>query len=273
MIPTTYRSMKLTVGRLQVLMLVLLGIVVCTDVSAQTVRPASFTVPSKHQSFVVVTEVFQGGESAPVETHRIAFQDGIFYDFPSGDQRAWTMFDLPNSQVVLLNRHTQKQATASTESLIRVSAQAEASITDPQHRERLGMDATINPTSATGYEMTYKGTRYQVTASAPMDPEYAIQYGRFVDWACRLNISRPSGVPPFARMRLNAVMTQRQLLPDRIDVEMQRWVGEDSTPVTIRLNSRTVLVPEISDKIQKQIGEARKMRVTYQAIPWDQFER
>ncbi|WP_146576316.1 hypothetical protein [Neorhodopirellula pilleata] len=220
----------------------------------------------------VVTEVYQGEQPEPVEIHEIAMVEGVFYDFPSKDDQPWTLFDLPQSRVVLLDRKRKQRTSISTEDLIRITAQADAAVTDPDMRRRFGMDGVVEQGSAGELHLTYDQTRYQVHAATPERSEWALQYGQFVDWACRLNIARPRGVPPFARMRLNEAMTRQGVYPQRIEVEMGRKIGVDPTPVIVRLSSRTTLSSTINPETRKRIQEAHSMRVLFAEIPWDEYE-
>lgn len=253
---------------------------------AQPITPASYSdvqeVPPASDLFIV-TQIFQGDQTDPIEVHRIAFKDGVFYDFPSQPEQPWTIFDLPKSRVILLDRKRQQQTSLSTEDLLRLTVQSDTKITDPEQRQRFGMDAEVrpqlNPHSANSqssrgqrFELSYDRTRYEVIAEKPAEPAWAYQYGQFVDWACRLNIARPQGVPPFARMRLNQAMVDQALYGRQINVELSRVVGSDSTPVTIRLRSETSLSSEISDSIADQIKQAQSLQVLFNAVPWDQYE-
>lgn len=220
----------------------------------------------------VRTQVYQGQQSEPVEVHEIALVDGVFYDFPSNPDQPWTVFDLPQSRVVLLDRKHQQRTSLSTEDLIGITAQADAAVTDPAARRRFGMDTEVQQGGSGEILLTYDQTRYQVETAEPEESEWAIQYGQFVDWACRLNIARPRGVPPFARMQLNEVMTRQGVYPQRVVVEMTRHVGAKPTPVLVRLNSHTAFSSTINPETRKRIEEARSMRVLFAEIPWDEYE-
>lgn len=256
-------------------------------VKAQDVRPvahASATSPvTTHPgSLLITTEIFQHlgdrhrrkaskDESRPVETHHVVFQHGTYYDFSSSPDEAWVVFDLPESEIVLLDRHRQQQTRISTSTLIEMTLRANAGLTDPTQRERFGMDAVAQEGPDQTYELAYDRTRYHVTAASPTEPAWALHCGQFVDWACRLNIVRPRGVPPFARMRLNQTLVRDRLYAQQIDVEMGRTVGDDATPIVVRLTSQTQLSDEIPASIADQIRQAKSMRVLYQDIPWDQY--
>lgn len=239
---------------------------------AQTVAPTSFVESVPARTLFAVTKIYQGQQPQPVEIHEIAMVDGVVYDFPADRDQPWTVFDLPQSQVVLLDRKHQQRTSISTEELIRLTAQADSAITDPIQRSRFGMDAEVQVLDENRFELSYDQTHYRVQASSPSQPTWAIQYSQFVDWACRLNIARPRGVPPFARMRINEVVSRAGLFPQRIDVEMTRSIGEDATAVLVRLNSQTTLSPEIGRQTQSRIDETHSMRVLFKEIPWDEYE-
>lgn len=255
---------------------VLLGLAIQSitagPVLAQQVVAASHVETGPSSTLFIVTEIFQGQLPQPVETHEIAFVDGVFYDFPSDAEQPWTIFDLPQSKVVLIDRKHRQRVSVSTEDLIRLTAQADSTITDPVQRMRFGMDAEVQITGGNQFELTYDQTQYRVSASIPSEPKWAIQYGQFVDWACRLNIARPRGVPPFARMRINDTVAKQGLYPEHIEVELKRRIGEDANTVLVKLRSQTRLSSQINDQTRKRIDDTHSMRVLFKEIPWDEYE-
>lgn len=222
--------------------------------------------------WMVVTQIFQGDQHEPSETHHIAFQNGIYYDFPSDLNQVCTVFDLPRSRIVLLDRKRQLQTSVLTEDLIHLAARAEAEVIDATHRQRFGMDAQPTQTGELRFALSYTDTQYDVFGERSPETAMAVQYGRFVDWVCRLNIARPRGVPPFARIKLNALMTGRNVLPRETHVTMTRYVGTERIPATIRLRSTTVVSSEIEEGVIAQIKDAQTMRVVFPDVPWDEYE-
>ncbi len=228
------------------------------------------TTPQRQ--WMVTTRVFQGSETTPAETHAIAYQNGVYYDFPADENQPWTIFDLPRDQVVLLDREHRQRTSLTTEQLMQLTAHAQTGITDAQQRERFGMDAEATQTNDLQFAVQYTDTQYQVTGVRPAHADITAQYGRFVDWVCRLNIARPRGVPPFARMKLNALMTSQNVIPKETSVTLTRYLGTNRTPATIRLKSTTMLEREIEDRLMGQIQDAQTMRVVFQEVPWEQYE-
>ena len=227
---------------------------------------------TSQRQWMVVTNVFQGSEKTPAETHAIVYQNGVYYDFPADENQPWTIFDLPRDQVILLDIKHRQRTSLPSDDLIRLTARAQAEITAPDQRGRFGMDAEATQSNELQFAVTYADTQYQVTGVRPTDPDIAAQYGQFVDWVCRLNIARPRGVPPFARMKLNALMTSRNVMPQETSVILTRHLGENRTPATIRLRSTTMLEQKINDRLLGQIQDAQTMRVVFQVVPWSEFE-
>lgn len=257
------------------LLSILVGTMVLTvSITASTRACAQDTLGSASPptQWTVLTEIYQGDASRPAETHRIALKDGIYYDFPKAAGEPWTIFDLPQSRVILLDRNNQQRTSIPTDDLVSLTAQAEAGVTDAAQRARFGMDAQPIQTSQTQFSLDYEDTQYLVTGVHTSDPDVVAQYGRFVDWACRLNIARPRGVPPFARMKLNELMTRQSILPYETSVTLTRHVGVERTTATIRLRSTTALHREIDESLAAQIQDAQTMRVVFEEVPWDQYE-
>ncbi|TWT56154.1 hypothetical protein [Allorhodopirellula solitaria] len=219
-----------------------------------------------------LTKVFQGDAQRPAETHQIAYQNGVYYDFSAAESQPWVIFDLGQSRVIMLDRERQQRTSIATGDLVRLTARAESEITDEQQRARFGMDAQPMRTSDLNFALDYEGTRYRISGMRASNPDVAAQYGRFVDWVCRLNIARPRGVPPFARMKLNEMMTSHDVLPEETKVTLTRYLGADRIAATIRLRSSMSLQNEIDDAIASQIQDAQTMRVVFEEVPWDQYE-
>lgn len=240
-----------------------------TQVANQGPETASTPKP---RPWMAVSHIYQGDDPNPVETHHVVFKNGIYYDFPADDQQPWTIFDLNASRVILLDRQRQIRTSVPTDDLVQLAARAEAEITDPVDRQRYGMDAVPTRSGELQFDVAYADTRYRVTGTRPGAPKLAAEYGRFVDWACRLNVARPRGVPPFARMKLNAVMTRQNVLPKETAVTLTRHIGAERIPAQIRLRSTTVIQDDLTASINKQVKDAQSMRVIFQEIPWDQYE-
>ncbi len=262
--------MTLTRGKRISFALLVGAIMIVTSATADAQNTLVSTSAARH--WVVLTEVFQGDAAQPDETHQIVFQNGIYYDFPAADGQPWTIFDLPQSRVVLLDREHQQRTSIPTEDLVRLTARAETEVTNAEQRARFGMDAQPSQVSATQFGLHYDDTEYRIIGVRAPDPEVAVQYGRFVDWVCRLNIARPRGVPPFARMKLNELMTAQKVMPRETSVTLTRYVGADRTAATIRLRSVTSLRSEIDASLAAQIQDAQSMRVVYQEVQWDRYE-
>lgn len=246
----------------------ILAIMMAATADAQNTLVSSSAPPQ----WVVLTEVFQGDALKPDETHQIVFQNGIYYDFSAAKDQPWTIFDLPQSRVILLDRERQTRTSIATEDLVRLTARAETELTNVEQRSRFGMDAQPVQASATEFALHYDDTEYHITGVRTGDPDAAAQYGRFVDWVCRLNIARPRGVPPFARMKLNELMMAQNVMPRETSVTLTRYVGADRNAATIRLRSMTSMGSEIDASLAAQIQDAQTMRVVFKEVPWDQYE-
>lgn len=227
---------------------------------------------ARRAEWVWLTRVYQNDGPQPVDEHVIAWVGGAYYDFPARDDLPWTILDLPRSRVVVLDRVAKTRSSVPTEALVRLTAQAEAQIQEPGLRARFGMDAVAERVSETRFRLQYEDASYTVNGVVAEDVDQASIYGRFVDWTCRLNIARPRGVPPFARMKLNDQMTECGVLPSRTELQLQRHVGQPATAVRLKLVSQTEFQPGVSEAVRAKIDEARQMLVTFQEVPWDDYE-
>jgi hypothetical protein len=176
--------------------------------------------PAHAALFSVSTKIFVGASNDPASEHRILFDEGTAYDLSISEDRFATIYNSSDGKVVLLDRESKVQAVVTLDDLLKVTAQAKASVTEPEDRRRLGIEAKVD--AAEGYTMKFDGTEYFVKTQSPADPTIAIAYGRFADLALRMNLLRPLGPPPFARMTLNSHIAGKGEVPTQLTLTLKR---------------------------------------------------
>jgi hypothetical protein len=217
---------------------------------------------SNAAEFTVATKIFVADVESPVAEHRILFADGLVYDLPQTDDRIATVYDAANGKIVLLDRESQQQTILGLEDLLRITAEAKASIDGADDRNRFGLNAQV--ISENGYRIEFAGTEYRVQAETPSDPGIAADYGRFADLALRMNIVRPTGPPPFARMTLNSHIAARGEFPRESNLKISH--GEQ----TIHYRSANQ-IGELTTEDRQQIERIQTELADYRQVPLADF--
>ncbi len=216
-----------------------------------------------------------GGEAEtaePLSEHEILFRGGVVYDLtrvPKSLARFVTVFDPEESRVVLLDRQSMVRSTVSTDNLIELTAKARAATEDPARREALGMMAAAQAdASGERYTIRFGRVAYETGTQRPEDPNVARAFGRFSDWAARLNIARKvNAPPPFARMTLNQTLAIGGQMPDTMTVTVRQDAGE------ARYRVEHQLTESLSEAERKQIQKIRGMFAAYRDVPFKSFPK
>jgi hypothetical protein len=218
-------------------------------------------------NFSVITKIYVGTSDVPASQHRVLFDEGLAYDLSISEQRFVTVFDPAQGSVVLLDRETETQTVIALDDLLKVTAQAKASISEPADRERLGIDAKV--ISDDGYSINFAGTEYTARTEQPSDPAMATAYGRFADLALRLNILRPLGPPPFARMTLNSHIAAKGEIATESTLTLIRGnAGAENQRTRYRSTNQ---IGELEASDRTSIEEIRGLLALYRQVPLKEF--
>lgn len=228
--------------------------------------------PVDFQVLIKVYETTQS-ESEPVAKHTVMFREGVIYDFEESEGGTITVFDTARKRVVLLDTKSSVRTQIGTKDLIQMTAQLRASAASKDIQERLGMQAKVTHDEVTDqYSIQYGSVRYTTTTQRPTgqgvsSQDCATEFGRFADWASRLNIARQLGLPPFGRMSLNGRLAADGQVPDRLSLEF------DQGNTTSRYHSTHEVVLEIGETEQKRIDEVGSMIALYRDVPLKSFSK
>jgi len=239
-------------------------------IQASATRPVS---PEPVAEFIVTTAVHYDGNPKPASQYRILFRDGVVYEFPQGDSPIITFYDFPNSRIILFDRTHQTRCAVATESLIQFAARTDAAVTDPAQRERLGLNATVQEQPSGTRAIAFDAARYEVDAKHPELAAHASSYGQYVDWACRLNMARANGLPPFARMTLNRYLTQRGLMPVSTNLSIEHPAKGNQPAVSANIASRTSWTAGWDEQAKRQADEIAGFLVLYREVSWTEFSK
>ncbi len=227
-------------------------------------QPAA--LPRLAPSFRIETELFEGTQTKPQSQHLLLFDGGVVYDLPMGTGTTITVFDPARSRVMLLHKIQRVRTSISTDALIQVSAQARSAAMTAGSARSLGLDARVTKADVPDtYTIEFDGTKYAATTQPALVDGVASEYAAFTVWACRLNIARHVGPPPFARMTLADFLAAENALPRQIKLDVRRGLK------TRTYRSENLYVGRLSDLDRKRISEVGDMLASFSEVEFSAF--
>lgn len=222
--------------------------------------------PSTKAAFRVETVIYEGTEPKPQSEHLMLFDAGLIYDMPVGVDATITVFDPVRGRVVLLHKLQKVKTSVSNESLIRIAAQLRAAAIEAKAGRELGLEAKVGAgETPDSYTIEFGDTKYFATTQAAFNDSLAEQYAEFTVWACRLNLARQIGSPPFARITLAEFLAAEKLLPRQIRLEVRRGLK------TRIFRAEHSYVGRLSDTDRKKIGEVGAMMAGFEEVAFAEF--
>ena len=205
-------------------------IIACTGLSVTLVLigfSLSFAKPDvgenlPSRSFRVDIRVFADGDESPRAEHVVLFDRGKVYSLPESASEPISVIDAVENRVILLDREAQTHTSIKMTDLISMTAKLRADAATEELKDRLGITAEVQADARGNYSVAYGEIEYTTTAQIPDEPEFAVQFGRFVDWASRLNIADGRGLPPFGRMLMNSQIAADGRVPLETKLKFQR---------------------------------------------------
>jgi hypothetical protein len=169
------------------------------------------------QDFRVETDVFIGKEKEPIAQYLTVFESNTIYDFVlTGPQQA-TIFDVTRGRFLLLDAERQVKTELTTRDV-------EAFHQRLRERGLERDEAIFQAQYQYHYDepeqwhvLTGDVVEYRARGVTPKFPDAAERYRAFADWYARLNAMRPGNPPPYARLELNRLLAEKQLIPESIE--------------------------------------------------------
>jgi len=212
--------------------------------------------------FAVDTNIYSGDQAEPTSGHRILFLDGSAYHFTAAGLPL-AVYDSKAAQVTLLDRRAEVQTVVHLDDLLRITAEAKSSVEEPAEQRRLGIAADVVADQNT-YQVEFGGISYRAETEPPDDPAVASDYGRFADLALRMNILRPAGPPPFARLKLNRQLVAQGEIPVASTMTIENGDQQASFRSTNRFG-------DLNESDRQRIERTETMLREFRQVPLDEF--
>jgi hypothetical protein len=220
--------------------------------------------------FRIETKVYVAEQKEPVSETTTLFLDGVVYDFlkkpeqtavyrkPSGGKPG--QFILLNEQHSMLTKFSTDQVDGTVTKMKAWAARQK----DPflQFAANPEFDESFDDNTGKLVLASHLET-YTVETMPAEHPDAMVEYREFLDAYTRLNTLLSAGsLPPEPRLRLNAVLTRRKVVP--IKVELAR-AGEDP------LHADHSFTWRLSQDDHVRIDEVRANLAKYQEVPNEKF--
>jgi hypothetical protein len=243
-----------------------MGAMATADDLVLAARSAPAPAPASAPSFRIETEVFEGTQVKPQSQHLLLFDAGIIYDLPLGSGSTISVFDPVRSRVMLLHKIQRVRTSISTDSLIQISAQVRSAAIDAGAGKSLGLEAKVLAAEAPDtFSIEFADTKYTVTTQPALKDGIAGEYAAFTVWACRLNLARHVGSPPFARMTLADFLAAEKVLPRQIKLDVRRGLTKRA------YRSEHLFVGRLGDLDRKRINDVGEMIASYTEVEFAAF--
>ena len=183
--------------------------------------------PALAEDFHVSNKVYVP-EKAPAASTTL-FAAGRVYDFleaSDGKIMETMVFDKANDLVILLDPDRQMKTEISTGDVSTQIGRLREAAKAPRLPESVRFSVSpqfserVDPKTGK-LTLDAKWMQYAVTSEAPKNPFTARQYNEFADWLAQTNALLNPPNMPFARLKLNEVLKQRQEIPTEIELTIK----------------------------------------------------
>lgn len=183
------------------------------------VAPSSVAVAT---DFRIVSEVYYDKEV--VSTNRTLFRAGVVYDYLQAPGLT-TVFDPARQRFILLDPVSKLRCEVDTVQVAQFNnalRERAAQSADPLLQFMAQPAFQIEGNKAPGVlKLLSPLVSYQLKTSRVEDAEALRQYIEFCDWYAQLNtMVNPGSPPPFARMKVNQVLRNRQEMPLEVELTL-----------------------------------------------------
>jgi hypothetical protein len=214
--------------------------------------------------FRIATRLYVADEKEPQAENVTLFHSGQVYDY-QGDGGEVTVFDPPRHRFILLDGQRQVRTEVATES-VETFAQKLKTWAAAQSDEFLRFQA--NPSfemQLADQPLTFSNQymTYQVKADKAPDADAARQYSEFSDWYARLNTMSNQTLLPFPRLKVNAELRERQLVPTQVRRTVDGQEARTEHEIVWRLSSAD----------RKRIEQTGEDMATYKLVKLPEYLR
>jgi hypothetical protein len=239
------------------------GAILLISAAAAHSAVADDTTTIQQVGFRVETDVFFGDQKAPEQQTKTLFSGGVAYDISFNDPNQITMIDPQRDRIILMDKARKIQTRIDLKQLHEFIDAARKQAQASQLGAYIDSDDKVE-VADDGIGVGDGVLHYHATLQQPRDGQMAMQYAKVADALAMLNGWR-SGVPPFARLRLNQAVAEQKSLPE----EITRTSGTEKQANIVRCWLHTNW--RLSRDDEEQIAEIGKLLVTLETVSVSDF--
>ncbi len=224
--------------------------------------------------FRIENRVYAGTEKEPISESLTLFQAGQVYDFLT-EPAETTVLDAQHGRIVLLDRTRQMRTEIKTGRLVELIASMKiraAQSSDPLLKFLANPEFDEQFEAETGVlELTSPLVTYRVETEPAPSAEVVAQLRYFSSWYAQLNaILQPGGLPPFARAQLDETLRRRQLVPQSVELTIERGRLPPRTQV---LRSEHKFTSRLLDDDIRRIEQAHDAMASFRHVTLELFRQ
>jgi hypothetical protein len=223
--------------------------------------------------FRIDNKVFVGDQKEPASESTTIFHDGAVYDYLRNPAEV-LVFEKTQDRFVMLNTERRIRAELSTEKIMAFSTKLQHRLDEQKDPflKFLARPAFEEQWNAEKETLTLRSTwvSYNVQTRAAPSADVAHRCRTFTDWYAQLcPILEPLARPPFPRLRVNALLDEKGLLPAEVSLTLSPKQGFWSKRINIR--SEHQLIGELNAADLSRVTQTRRFLVMFNPVSVEQY--
>jgi hypothetical protein len=219
--------------------------------------------------------VFFGDQKDPVSQSTTIFQNNAVYDYIDQPPEV-LVYDRAQDHFVLLNTSRRLCTEIGRQRVLQFNEQMKrrtAEQSDPF------VKFLCNPSFEREFDhnngtltLSSSWMTYRLLTMPPPNPGVTEQYREFSDWYARLApIVSPNARPPFARLLLNAAMSEHQVLPREVHLTMTPKKG--FWPKRVSIRSEHQWFERLDESDLKRVGQTLQFMAIFNPVSLEQYTK
>ena len=180
--------------------------------------------------FIVRTEIFVKAERGSLEKDKLVCRNETYFlneriiDLGlsrNGTPESATILELNSGNITLCDLSSKSKCTLSYDDLLEAVAAVTSRLEDKPAIVKFAAEPEFDvewDSDSSQLNMTAAPMSYRLFTSSKRGNAVALLYRRFADMSARLNVTRPGGLPPKARLEINRELQTRNLIPLRVEL-------------------------------------------------------
>jgi len=215
--------------------------------------------------FRVQSKVFEGDSLTPFAENLTLFKGEVVYDFVEQGSREITIFDPKTERIILLDPKRKEKTVIKLDWIHELISKLRSQI-QSKPSDLLNPKLESKFDEAEGW-LTLSSPRitYRAKGMTLRDHSVVSRYRRFADWHAKLNAIHGGSMPPFARIKLNESIANRNMVPEVVELKMTFPKRK------AELKSTHGIIWQLSAEDEKQIELVNRYLAEFRTVPLKQY--